>query len=25
MGDLTEEEIKRCIKNAESHFEYINR
>ena len=25
MGDLTEEEIKVCIKGAESHFEYINR
>jgi DNA primase len=25
MGDLTEEEIKVCIKNAQSHFEYINR
>lgn len=23
MGDLTEEEIKQCIKNAVSHFEYL--
>ena len=25
IGDLTEEEIKTCIKNAKSHFEYINK
>jgi DNA primase len=25
IGDMTDEEIKVCIKNAKSHFEYINR